>query len=214
MRWHGQSCPKIGPVHSSRVLLWSYHFFCLSLFDFCPEQVPIFYRSPTVQTKSKTNDVSRWYGQSWFEIWSTDDWCIYCESTMVLPELIRLSFWTIANILPPFDGSGKISDESCFAMMTWTILFRDPVNGRQHACYCETAIVQTNANLFLSQCLPVAGLIFGSSSTPSLSLTGPVLPHDLFYTCASPRYRGWLTSAKSRLRWLSKIGMRLVFLHF
>ena len=72
----------------------------------------------------------------------------------------------------------------------------------------------TNANHFLSQSLTAAWLIFSSGSIPNLSLTtGPVLSRDLFYAWASPEYRDSLTSTGSRLRRLSKIGIRLAFLH-
>ena len=70
------------------------------------------------------------------------------------------------------------------------------------------------ANHYLSQSLTVAWLIFGSSSTPNLSLaTGPVLFRDFFYAWPSPEYRDSLTIAGFRLRRLSQIGIRSAFLH-
>ena len=137
----------------------------------------------------------------------------YFGFTMVLPELVRLLSWTSANILPTLDSSRKISSQGCLAMAQ-TILSQDSANWWQHAFCCEFASISANANHYLSQSLTVAWLIFGSSSTPNLSLTiDPVLSRDLFYAWASPEYRDSLTSAGFRLRRLSQIGIRLAFLH-
>ena len=133
--------------------------------------------------------------------------------TMVLPELVRLLSWTSANILPALDSSGKISTQGCLAMSR-TILSQDSANWWQHAFCCEFASISTKANHYLSPSLTVAWLIFGSSSTPNLSLaTGPVLSRELFYAWAGPEYRDSLTSAGLRFRRLSKTGIRLAFLH-
>ena len=105
----------------------------------------------------------------------------YFWFTIILPELVRLLSWTSVNILPALDSSGKISSQGCSAM-TWTILSQDSANWWQHAFCWEFASISTNANHYLSQSLTVARLIFGSSSTPNLSLaTGPVLSRELFY---------------------------------
>ena len=137
----------------------------------------------------------------------------YFGFTMVLPELIWLLSWASANILPALDSSGKISSQDCLAM-TRTILSQDSANWWQHAFCCEFASISTNANHYLSQSLTISRLIFGSSSTPNLSLaTGPVLSRDLFYAWASPEYQDSLTSAGFRLRRLSQIGIRSAFLH-
>ena len=137
----------------------------------------------------------------------------YIGFTIVLPELVRLSSWTSANILPALDSSGTISSQACLAM-TRTILSQDFANRWQHTFCCEFSSISTNANHYPSQSLTVAWLIFGSSSTSNLSLaTGPVLSRDLFYTWASPEYRDSSTSAGLRLRRLSKIDIRLAFLH-
>ena len=96
--------------------------------------------------------------------------------------------------------------------MTRTILSQDSANWWQHAFSCEFASISTNANHYPSQSLTVAWLIFGSSSTPNLSLaTGPVLSRDLFYAWASSEYRDSLSSVGFRLRRLSQIGIRLAW---
>ena len=83
-----------------------------------------------------------------------------------------------------------------------------------HAFYCEFPIILTDANHYPTQCLTVVWLIVGSSLTPILSLAAdPVVPYDLFYAWASRKYQGLSISPGSRLRRLSKIGMRLAFLH-
>ena len=137
----------------------------------------------------------------------------YFGFTIILPELVRLLSWISVNILPALDSSGKISSQGCLAM-TRTILSQDSANWWQHAFCWEFESFSTNANHYLSQSLIVARLIFGSSSTPNLSLaTGPVLSRDFFYAWASPEYRDSLTIAGFRLRRLTQIGIRSAFLH-
>ena len=137
----------------------------------------------------------------------------YFGFTIVFPELVRLLSWKSANILSAPDSSGKMSSQGCSAV-TRTILSQDSANWWQYAFYCKFASTSTNANQYLSQSLTVAWLIFGSSSTPNLSLaTGPILSRDLFYAWASPEYWDSLTSAGFWLRRLSKIDIRLAFLH-
>ena len=130
---------------------------------------------------------------------------------MVLPELVRLLSWTSANILPALDSSGKITNQGCLAMIR-TIL---SANWWWHAFCWEFDSISTNANYYLSQSLTVAWLIFDNSSTSNLSLaTGrDVLSRDFFYAWASPEYRDSLTSTGVRFRRLSKIRIRLEFLH-
>ena len=131
---------------------------------------------------------------------------------MVLPELVRLLSWTSANILSAPDSSGKISSQGCLAM-TRTIFSQDSANWWQHAFCCEFASISNNGNHYVSQSLTFVWLIFGSSSTPNISLaTGPVLSRDLSYAWASPEYRDSLTSAGFRLSRLSKIAWS-AFLH-
>ena len=205
-RWHGQSCPEIQPTDGSRNYAWACSTLVLNTWQYFtgPRQ----FRKNLKRSlfRDDTDNVVPRLGQLMAHRFDFG-------STMILPELVRLLSWTSANILPAPDSSGKISSQGCLAA-TRTILSQDSAYWWQPAFCCELASISTNANYFLSQSLTVAWLIFGSSSTPNLSLaTGPVLSRDFLYAWASPEYRDSLTSAGLRLRRLSKIGIRLAFLH-